>query len=801
MVASVGVAAAAQAPAPLVPGDGLKLFQGLATAAMDPQRIFKIRDCNLDLEDLHITLEDGTIAYTQAVDGRITGAFFTGEGTVLVLPPDQVERASLALFTQSAALNEHFTQLYLRWDGESLRQQLESAHRGPAPDGNEIVSKWGPLVKDLARADALRLTVATLNGASSVKTEFLHARIAGERLGNFDAFYDKNYPEAITVAQAGYDAGRVYDNVWLSFSAKSQRAGQRYSSGRDELVTQTDQAAPNENGVTATVAIKRFDIDAELAPPTDIRVGAQLHLTTNEDELRAIAFELSHNLKVSEASLDGKPVEVLQNPAVPGSEVARTGNDVLAVILPQPLEPKTEHTLSFRYAGPVMTDRGGGLLYVGDRGTWYPNLGLRNSEFDLRFRFPAEYKLEATGAQVESSRNGASAVMHFRSQKPIPVAGFNLGQFFEQQAKSPTGSADIHVFAAKVMENHPTTDPSANLASVAQQSAQTVGFYESHLVPFPYHELAITQLPGEVSQGWPGLIYLATPAFLSASQVQFSSPFLQIVFQHLMLSHELGHQYWGQNVSWRSYREQWIMEALANYSALLFIDGSDRGTVGHRSIDTVMDQYRQDLLAVNEAGIQQLKAGPVTLGSRLDSSKFPNGYNAITYGRGTWLIHMLRSMMRDAAQLHAASGEKADPDAQFWQALRSLQTDFAAKAMSEHDLQAAFEKVWPRSIRYENSASLDWFFHDWVNGVSMPTFELQGVKITASGTATGTIATKDTPKDFTALLPLYAEMADGSQRLVAQVFADEPEAVFKIEVPAGTKRLLLDPKNEVLRRV
>jgi aminopeptidase N len=316
-------------------------------------------------------------------------------------------------------------------------------------------------------------------------------------------------------------------------------------------------------------------------------------------------------------------------------------------------------------------------------------------------------------------------------------------------------------------------------------------------VPFPYHELSITQLPGEVSQGWPGLIYLATPAFLSASQVQFSSPFLQVVFQHLMLSHELGHQYWGQNVSWRSYREQWIMEALANYSALLFIDANDHGTAGNRSIETVLDEYRKDLLASNPAGIQQLKAGPVTLGSRLDSARFPNGYNVITYGRGTWLIHMLRSMLRDAAQLEGNSSN----DVLFWQALRSLQTDFAGKAMAEHDLQAAFEKVWPRSIRYENSPSLDWFFHDWVNGVAIPSFQLQSVKISAAGTATGTIAMQEIPKDFTALVPLYAEMADGSHKLIAQVFADEAETTFKVKVPTGTKRLLLDPEKEILRRI
>src|SRR5437660_8563936 len=62
----------------------------------------------------------------------------------------------------------------------------------------------------------------------------------------------------------------------------------------------------------------------------------------------------------------------------------------------------------------------------------------------------------------------------------------------------------------------------------------------------------------------------------------------------------------------------------------------------------VMGKYREDLLAKNKEGLPLMNAGPVTFGVRLSSSHFPAGYEAISYGRGTWLFHMLRSMMRDA---------------------------------------------------------------------------------------------------------------------------------------------------------
>ena len=64
----------------------------------------------------------------------------------------------------------------------------------------------------------------------------------------------------------------------------------------------------------------------------------------------------------------------------------------------------------------------------------------------------------------------------------------------------------------------------------------------------------------------------------------------------------------------------------------------------------VLEKYRSDLLSKNKDGERLRDAGPVTLGQRLDSSHFPGGYDAISYERGTWLFHMLRSMLRDYAK-------------------------------------------------------------------------------------------------------------------------------------------------------
>jgi aminopeptidase N len=39
-----------------------------------------------------------------------------------------------------------------------------------------------------------------------------------------------------------------------------------------------------------------------------------------------------------------------------------------------------------------------------------------------------------------------------------------------------------------------------------------------------------------------------------------------------VLVHETAHQWWGDLVLWKSYRDQWLMEGLANYASLLVLE-------------------------------------------------------------------------------------------------------------------------------------------------------------------------------------------------------------------------------------
>jgi hypothetical protein len=806
------------------------LYIQLRSVGLDKSRVYNIRDATVDRGGFHITFEDGTIAFTEDVAGRITGAFFEGEGEVLLVPRDQSERASLTLFTGAAILEERFITAYFRFNDNTFAELKPSLR--PSDHPQEFVTQWNSASRNLAEVDALRLLLTfsqLLPSAGSVSTpdalpdddHMLHARVQGTKLGIFDLYFDSTSPEQVTAAQLKTVEQQSYYDVWTSFALDQP-------TGRGE----TGTAVMSEEAKPEAIAISQFKIQTKVEPPTKLDAEASLHLEVREGGERTVLFELSRFLQIRQVEADGQPVEFIHNTALEGTQLARRGNDLVAVIFPQPLRAGQKIDLRFVYGGEVLSEAAPGLLYAGARGIWYPNRGLEMAGFDLRFRYPAGWTLLATGKRIEDAPPGLAPgeqSSRWVSDRPIPIAGFNLGKYSRVVAHA--GAVQVEAYATAGVERTfpkgtteipfpqphtpfqtrrpaeqltitaPPPSPAKNAQAVADASARAVEFFSTRYGSYPYADLALTQMPGRVSQGWPSLIFLSSFSFLTAGEKSelHMTPVTRILSDNV-IAHETAHQWWGDLISWKGYRDQWIFEALANYSALMMLE-SDSAP----QFRSVMETYRQDLLAKNKDGSSLTDAGPVTFGTRLNSSHFPGGYEAISYGRGTWLFHMLRYMMHDAVLKQSGpSISQAQADAPFFRALNKIRQRFQEKSLTTREMLQAFEEELPQSLWYEGKQSLDWFYDGWVNGTTLPHFELQGAKFApkTGGTAVSGIIVQDettTPKDLVTPVPVYAVLP-GKTVLLGQVFADGPETTFHLSAPLGTRKILLDPYQTLLTK-
>ncbi len=594
------------------------LYARIRSVGLDPLRVYHVREASLDRPNLHIDFDDGTLAFTEDICGRITGAFFEGEGEVRLRPPNRGERGSLALFTGMAILEEQFSSGYLRFNDDTAA--VLQPFLTPAPEGAEFIKDWGDASRTLAEFDALRLLLdfshfLPVAGGSDPDRKFpplLHAHLLGKKLGSFEVFWDASAAEPLWAGQPRVKDGTLFFDIWTSFApagAPSAAVDRRFDD----------------------VSITSFRIQASVEPPTMLRASTELNARVRNGGERTLVFELSRYLKVEGVETDGRPVDFIQNPAMEGTELQRKGNDVVALVFPAPLAPGQELKLRFRYAGEVLSVAGNGLLYVGERGTWYPSFGLSPARFDMEFHYPANWTLIAAGKRVSredgetGEETGAEKVSRWTSERPIPLAGFNLGKYARAEAKA--GNIVVEAFGTKGVEKSfpkarpevieqpsfpgtstrsmppivvtpPPPSPANDAQTVADRAAKAIASFSEWFGPYPYSSLALTQMPGNLSQGWPGLVFLSSFAFLSSQeQADLRLDPVTRVLDSQVLVHETAHQWWGDLVLFKSYRDQWISEGLANYASLLILEQQNPG-----QFRQVLEKYRRDLLSKNKDG-------------------------------------------------------------------------------------------------------------------------------------------------------------------------------------------------------
>jgi hypothetical protein len=163
---------------------------------------------------------------------------------------------------------------------------------------------------------------------------------------------------------------------------------------------------------------------------------------------------------------------------------------------------------------------------------------------------------------------------------------------------------------------------------------------------------------------------------------------------------------------------------------------------------------------------------------------------------------MLRSMLHDAETGSHSRKGNANPDEPFFRGLRKIRERYAGKAVSTQELIEVFEEELPRSLWFERRRKLDWFLEGWIEGTAIPALEARDIRIIDKGgvtTVTGLIAQKDAPDDLVTAVPVYASTATNTLVFLGEVLADGHETAFRLTAPGNTRKIVLDPKQTILR--
>lgn len=701
-----------------------------------------------------LTLIKGTVYLLSPIGGRTVGAVFQGTGRFALRPPLQIERDALSRFGGGPALDDTITQAVLLFadsTAEALRSIKFETAEVPGSVGDGVRSLIGSLKGDHEGALSASIMAPLLNDETN---GFFLAHLDRRRGDPLLLQIDPRMNEAVQVYRR---VGKLrWGTNWIpvvQFSAQGP-AGK----------------SPDEWRYHHRFTIPHYRVEVRLVPGggADLDFSAMAAFTgvATEPVGPWLLFGLHPKLVVDSARWsDGTAATTFK--AKDESE--------LWVRAQRRLEPGDSVTLTMFYHGNLI-DRYGDWFYIDPGADWWPTnrQGRDLATFDITYRSPSWYPLASVGTRTDSSIADKVMTTRWRTAQPTPLATFNLG-LFEAYRFRDAGAPPVEVLISEEAHRTLRRDFEAmgfylprqrNMPeNVAADVSNSLKLF-THLFGDPlYEKYFVTEIPYSVGVSFPGVIHLSWGTFQNTSLDGFDEYFR---------AHEAAHQWWGNAVRPASYRDAWLAEGLATFSGLWYVQ-----IVRKRNDEyfKFLDRYALDVRDARD------DAGPIWMGFRNATPRTP-AYHIMTYEKGAWVFHMLRTMMFDL---------QTRKDDRFTAMMRDFYESFRGRTASTDEFQQVVER--------HTGLPMDWFFDQWVRGMDLPTYRVAWKNEPAENGRFRVrlrVIQENVPADFRAPVLVSADLGDGRfANFRVDVRGAQGEYLSPL-LPAEAKRITFNELHSVL---
>jgi hypothetical protein len=759
----------------------------------EPKEAISVRNLILKRDSATITLQSGEIAFERPVLGRRAIASFSGHGSFHLDPVLQLEQQHLLAATGAKTIDEDFDSALLVFS-DNTYEEANAAGQAIEP-GQAATQALEEMRKRLRKG-----------GGENLEAEVLGELYNPARRGSFRLFMhgSKHSDLRFLINQAGAIPEISPEEVAvIEGDPQSDDAGIWYLTHlRDEWARQTASSSEDKR----IVAAEHYQIETTIDKQEHLHASASVRLKTLANGDRVISFGLLPALRVSRAALDGKDISFIQE--------GRKQDGSFYVILPQPSVSNREYTLQVEYEGDkVLRNEGGGTFSVGARTSWYPSLNAFRDRtlYELTFRVPRQYTVVSVGKLEKEEREDDYEVTHWNSEVAIPVAGFNYGFFKKKERDDDTTHYRVEAYATREVPDYMRSmdrllpgqrdgdaaqitamSPSVLAQAAMVEASNAIRCYNIWFGETPFHRLAITQQPEfNFGQSWPTLVYLPVSAFLDATQrwsLMGESAFKFAGFIQEVTPHEVAHQWWGHTVGWASYRDQWLSEGFADFSAALYLEQVERDP---NKAQKFWERAQHTILEKNQFGRSANDAGPVWMGFRLNTARNRGAYSRLIYSKGGYVLHMLRSLMWDAKT----------GDANFIAMMHDFVKQYENRNASTQDFEAIVEKHIDPTSGLEENGSLQWFFKEWIFGAEIPAYRLTYSLAPAAGgrtLLTGTITQSGVSGNFRMFVPVYLDYDGRLTRVGSAGLVGSSSQSIKVLLAKKPKRVVINAMHDVL---
>jgi Peptidase family M1 domain len=788
------------------------VWSALSAPAMDPTKTAVTENVEIVRDRIHITLVSGTIQFVKPVGGIVFGAVFHGEGRLLVEPPNPSETHQLQLFTRQDKLSLTFTEATFSFTDNLLEEVGKQVKWKDGPTADDLYVRRQQEREDLG-AEYLPKLFSSVTSGDQKRTAYFLADLKMKEKGWVEVRDDATQLEEIRVGRWTDVGPFKIQDYWMIFPA----------GGRDPRHVYDDPSARQ------VFLVVDNQINTIVTESAELSATARITVEPRYSGDRVLLFQLDSNLRVSAVKdSKGAPLEFIQ--ARERKDRYQSYGDYLAVLLSQPTQASQNLTFEFQYAGKKVVRRVGDGNYACESFGWYPapfegELGVDEfalrTNFDLTFHSPKKYKLVATGNKISETVDGKELITNWKSDKPLPVAGFAFGDY--KLVSDKVGDIEVDVYAnnqpddylkaiqgqfdhtlqdlAGGPEGGHTGGPMAAVGNMTPsglgktiniETANTLKLFQNYYGPYPYKTLSVASISGSYGQGWPGLLYLGWFTFLDSTQRHAIGFKNQTQVSDFFRAHESSHQWWGQRVGWKSYHDQWLSEGFAEFSGLLYVQY-------RQSMKESLTQFRidKDLLAKPDLNSHRREElGPIWMGLRIRSSVTdPGSYQDLIYSKGGYVLQMIRVQMADP--------RNPDQDHIFKETMQDYGRSFENQAASTEDFKAIVEKHMTKNMDLDGNKKMDWFFNEYVYGTGMPQYSFHAtVSPTADGKSsiTGELIRTGVPAGWKDVIPLYAHIGDKVVRM-GSLAATHPTEPVNFVVAGKIDKITIDEFEDILGSV
>ncbi len=365
----------------------------------------------------------------------------------------------------------------------------------------------------------------------------------------------------------------------------------------------------------------------------------------------------------------------------------RLDNDILSIELPEILSVGTLDTISVTYHGAPEGSGFGSFAQGFHDGIpqiwtlsepygakeWWPckqDLNDKIDMIDVYVTVPEVNRVASNGLLVEErSLPGGKKLFHWQHNYPIPayLIAISVTKYdvFTHTLTDEEGDIDIvnYVYPEEYQWAYDHT-----LVAVP-----VMELYNDLFIRYPFAD----EKYGHARFGWGGGMEHTTMTFMGG-------------WSHLLVAHEMAHQWFGDMITCASWQDIWLNEGFATY-----LEGMNyENNIGPSTFFTWKEQRVNSI--ISELG------GSVFVDDTTSVDRIFDG--RLTYNKGAMVLHMLRQTVGDDNFFQAVKNYLNDPDLAYGYAHTS-------------DLI--------RHMEEQSGMDLEDFFADWFYGQGYPIYDVE----------------------------------------------------------------------------